>query len=238
MTRASEFAGRLAVVTGGGRGIGKAIAQGLAQRGAQVHVFDREAATDMSPRCTHHKVDVSRLEDVENAMRSLPAKPTLLVNNAGITRDRSLLKMDADEWHAVISVNLTGAFNMIRAAAPLMIAEGSGRIVNISSINGLRGKFGQGNYAAAKAGLIGLTKTAARELGPKGITVNAVAPGMVTTDMTLALPEEFRQRALDEAVLAELPAPEDVAEAVIFLLSDGARRITGQVLKVDSGQYI
>jgi acetoacetyl-CoA reductase/3-oxoacyl-[acyl-carrier protein] reductase len=146
--------------------------------------------------------------------------------------------MSDDEWDSVLSVNLTGAFHMIRALAPAMRVAGYGRIVNITSINGIRGKFGQANYCASKAGLIGLTKTLARELGPKGITVNAVAPGMVMTDMALALPPEFVEKAKAEAVLPELATPGDIANTVLFLLSDAARMITGEVIRVDAGQYI
>ena len=230
--------GRLAVVTGGVRGIGRAVADALVAAGAEVHVFDREPAPGNAMDFASHSVDVADGDSVARAFTDLPRAATLLVNNAGITRDRSLAKMSDAEWRDVIAVNLTGAFNMVRAAIPGMAAEGHGRIVNITSINGLRGKFGQANYSASKAGLIGLTKTAARELGPKGITVNAVAPGMVLTEMTLALPEAFRDRALAEAVLPALAEPGDIAAAVLFLLSDAARRITGQVLQVDSGQYI
>ena len=172
------------------------------------------------------------------ALDAMDAPPTLLVNNAGITRDRSLIKMSDEEWRDVLDVNLTGAFNTIRALAPGMAEAGGGRVVNITSINGLRGKFGQANYSAAKAGMIGLTKTAARELGRKGITVNALAPGMVMTDMAHKLPEEFIRKAKDEGVLGRLSEPDDIANAVLFLLSDAARSITGQVLQVDSGQYI
>ncbi len=171
-------------------------------------------------------------------MTEFPQAPTLLVNNAGITRDRTIAKMNDADWAAVLNVNLTGTFNMIRAVAPRMAEQRFGRIVNITSINGLRGKFGQGNYAAAKAGLIGLTKTAARELGPKGITVNAVAPGMVMTDMARALPEETLHTAFSELVLSDFPEPQDIGNAVLFLLSDAARHITGEILRVDSGQYI
>jgi acetoacetyl-CoA reductase/3-oxoacyl-[acyl-carrier protein] reductase len=146
--------------------------------------------------------------------------------------------MSDDEWQSVLSVNLTGAFNVVRALAPTMREAGYGRIVNITSINGIRGKFGQANYSAAKAGLIGLTKTLARELGPRGVTVNAVAPGMVMTEMAKALPEEFLAKARAESVLPELALPEDIANAVLFLLSDGARMITGEVIRVDAGQYI
>jgi acetoacetyl-CoA reductase/3-oxoacyl-[acyl-carrier protein] reductase len=231
-----DFTGRVAIVTGGARGIGRAIAEALVAGGAVVHVFDR--AGEALPGATLHDVDIADSGAVERAVSGLAPSADLLVNNAGITRDRSILKMSDDDWQAVLQVNLTGAFNLLRATAPAMVAAGYGRIVNVVSINGLRGKFGQANYVAAKAGLIGLTKTAAREFGPKGVTVNAVAPGMVLTDMALQLPAEFRQKALDESVLKRLPEIDDIAAAVLFLLSDQARMITGQVLKVDSGQYI
>ena len=231
------FEGRTALVTGGARGIGRGIAERLAAGGASVHVFDREAGPP-ARGVAFHPVDITDTGAVAAAVAGLPAPPLLLVNNAGITRDRSLLKMSDGEWDAVIGVNLTGAFHVLRAAAPAMVSAGYGRVVNVVSINGLRGKFGQANYAASKAGLVGLTKTAARELGPKGITVNAVAPGMVLTEMTLALAAEFRQKALDESVLKKLPEVEDIAAAVLFLLSDAARMITGEVIRVDAGQYI
>lgn len=231
-----EMHDRIALVTGAARGIGRSIADALAAAGAQVYGFDIGEPGDFP--YNHVTVDVSRSEAVEEAVSSLPAVPALLVNNAGITRDRTLAKMSDEEWAAVLSVNLTGVFNLIRAVAPRMAARGYGRIVNITSINGLRGKFGQGNYAAAKAGLIGLTKTAAREFGRKGVTVNAVAPGMVLTEMAQRVPPEVLERARREAVLPELTRPEDVAAAVLFLLSDDARSITGEVLRVDSGQYI
>jgi acetoacetyl-CoA reductase/3-oxoacyl-[acyl-carrier protein] reductase len=234
-----NFDGRLAIVTGGCRGIGQAIARQLAQAGAKVHVFDREAARDEAyPSIAVHAVDVADSAGVSRAVQGLPEPALLLVNNAGITRDRRIVNMSDDEWSAVIGVNLTGAFNMIRAVAPGMTAAGYGRIVNVASINGLRGKFGQANYTAAKAGMIGLTKTAARELGPKGITVNVIAPGMVTTAMSLAAPEEIRARALAETVIGRLAEPDDIAAAALFLLSDGARCVTGEVLRVDGGQYI
>ena len=208
-------------------------------RGAQVHVFDPAPNTGGSDAgLVHHLVDVSDPKSVSDAVAELPPNTNLLINNAGITRDRSLAKMSDEEWQSVISVNLTGAFHMIRAMVPLMRAAGSGRIVNIASINGLRGKFGQANYSAAKAGLIGLTKTSARELGRKNVTVNAVAPGLVLTDMTLRMPEQFRNEALAEMALSHAAEPKDIAYAVLFLLSDAARMITGEVLKVDGGQYI
>ncbi len=234
-----EFAGRIAVVTGGARGIGLAIVRALVDRGAQVHVFDLaqgEEAAGVPYR--FHPVDVSDSGAVSAAVAALPSPAAFLVNNAGITRDRSAVHMSDEEWQAVLSVNLTGAFHMVRALAPAMRKAGYGRIVNIASINGLRGKFGQANYCASKAGLIGLTKTLARELGPKGITVNAVAPGMVMTEMTRSLPEEVIARAKAESVLPDLAVPEDVAGVVCFLLSDGARMVTGEVIRVDAGQYI
>jgi 3-oxoacyl-[acyl-carrier protein] reductase len=237
MAGAYRFDGKPALVTGAARGLGRAIAEALAGLGADVHGFDREAGPPVDG-ITFHPVDIADARSVNAAVAALPAPPLLLVNNAGITRDRSLLKMSDEEWDAVVEVNLGGAFRVLRAVAPGMVAAGYGRVVNIASINGLRGKFGQANYSASKAGLIGLTKAAARELGPKGVTVNAIAPGMVLTEMTLALAPEHRQRALDEAVLKRLPEPEDVSAAVLFLLSDAARMITGEVIRVDAGQYI
>ncbi|HET9717900.1 MAG TPA: 3-oxoacyl-ACP reductase FabG [Pseudolabrys sp.] len=234
-----DFSNHRAIVTGGSRGIGRTIADELGLAGAQVHVFDVTAPDDVDAfphRFT--QIDISDSNAVKVATESLPQAQTLLVNNAGITRDRSIAKMSDNEWAAVIGINLTGAFNMIRAVAPIMVKQGFGRIVNISSINGLRGKFGQANYTAAKAGLIGLTKTAAREFGKKNITVNAVAPGMVMTDMARALPNEILAKAADEAALPALADPRDVSNAVLFLLSDAARAITGEVLRVDAGQYI
>ena len=232
-----DFRGHCAVVTGASRGIGRAIADALGEAGAQVHTFDVGEPEGSFPH-RFLRIDIADTNAVKAAIAGLPQPPTLLVNNAGITRDRSIAKMSDADWAAVLNVNLTGAFNMIRAVAPLMVEHGFGRIVNITSINGLRGKFGQANYAAAKAGVIGLTKTAAREFGKKGVTVNAVAPGMVMTDMARALPEEIVARAAVEAALPTLAEPRDISDAVLFLLSDGARAITGEVLRVDAGQYI
>jgi 3-oxoacyl-[acyl-carrier protein] reductase len=234
-----DFRGHQVIVTGGCRGIGRAIADALGEAGAQVYVFDVEKPEHLDS-FPHRfvQIDIADSNAVKAAVAKLPQAPTLLVNNAGITRDRSIAKMSDGDWAAVLSVNLTGAFNMIRAVAPLMAGRTFGRIVNITSINGMRGKFGQANYAAAKAGLIGLTKTAAREFGKKNITVNAIAPGMVMTDMARALPQEIVRKAADEAVLPVLADPHDISNAVLFLLSDAARAITGEVLRVDAGQYI
>ena len=227
---------RQAVVTGGAKGIGRCIAETLAQAGARVHVLDLDPCE--SGELESYQVDISDSADVARVVSELPSGISMLVNNAGITRDRTLVKMSDEEWKSVLDINLSGTFHMIRALAPRIGECGNGRIVNITSINALRGKFGQSNYTSAKAGMIGLTKTAARELGPRGITVNAVAPGMVLTDMARALPENILERARSETVLGKLTAPADVADAVLFLLSDAAKMITGEVLRVDAGQYI
>ena len=231
--------GRVAVVTGGARGIGLSITRALLDHGARVHVFDVSPGEGAdAARYRYHAVDVSDSASVAAAVTAIPDEVSLLVNNAGIARDRTLVNMSDEEWNSVLSVNLTGAFLVARALAPAMRKAGYGRIVNIASINGMRGKFGQANYSASKAGLIGLTKALARELGPKGITVNAVAPGMVLTDMARGLPEEVVARAKAESVLPDLARPEDVAYLVLFLLSGAAGRITGEVIRVDAGQYI
>lgn len=230
--------GRQALVTGGGRGLGRAIAEALAAAGASVSVLDMAMGEPFPPGIVGLTADIRDRDAVEDVIGALPAAPQLLVNNAGITRDRTIARMSKEEWHDVLDVNLTGAFNLIQACLPGMVECGFGRIVSISSINGLRGKFGQANYSASKAGLIGLTKTAAREFGRKGITVNAVAPGMVLTDMVRKLPAKFRDQAIAESSLGQLAEPDDIANAVLFLLSDAARMITGQVLQVDAGQCI
>lgn len=232
-----NFKGRVAVVTGGTRGIGLAIARGLVANGAKVHVFD-VAPGETQELYEFHQVDIADSSSVNLAVKEISEHVTLLVNNAGITKDRSIVKMTDEEWQQVLSVNLTGAFNVVRALAPGMREAGHGAIVNISSINGLRGKFGQANYCASKAGLVGLTKTLARELGPYGVTVNCVAPGLVMTEMAKAMPEEILAKSKSECVLPEVATPEDIANVVLFLLSDRARMITGEVIKVDSGQYI
>ncbi len=239
MSRFLKLEGRVAVVTGGSSGIGLAITRALMDQGVRVHVFDIAGGEGLlEVPCQFHEVDISEAKAVNQAVARISESVTLLVNNAGITRDRSTLKMSDEEWTSVLSVNLTGAFNLVRAVAPGMVQARYGRIVNITSINGMRGKFGQANYSASKAGLIGVTKTWAREFGPKGITVNAVAPGMVMTPMALALPEEVLEKAMEEGVLPELAEPQDIANAVLFLLSDAARMITGEVIRVDAGQYI
>jgi len=244
-----KLSGRVAIVTGTSRGIGRAISRALARQGATVVGADRngnaarvaDEIVAAGGRASGETVDVTDAPAVAAMVARVVeqfGRVDVLVNNAGITRDQLVLRVKPEDWDAVLATNLTAAFTCAQAVLRPMIKQRAGRIISIGSVVGQSGNAGQASYAASKAGLIGLTKTAARELGPKGITVNAVAPGMVMTEMAKALPEEIRKKALDEAVLGTLASPEDIANAVLFLLSDAARCITGEVLRVDSGQYI
>lgn len=243
-----DLQGKVAIVTGGGAGIGRAIAVDLAAHGADVMIVDRREADAMvdeirklGRRAAFAQADVSSFADASRAVAAAVeqlGRVDILVNNAGINKDGVVWKMTEEQWDAVIDVNLKGCFNFIRAVAPVFKDQGSGKIVNITSINGMRGKFGQANYAASKAGIIGLTKTAARELGKFNVNVNAVAPGMIETEMMRVLPQEVKDKAVAETVLERIGQPDDIAHAVTFLCSDCARHITGEVIKVDGGQYI
>jgi len=239
---------KVALVTGGGAGIGRAIAIDLAMHGADVMIVDRQSADQVideikkiGRKVFAAQADVSSFNDSSRAvavtLESL-GRLDLLINNAGINKDGVVWKMTEEQWDAVIDVNLKGCFNFIRAVAPIFKDQKSGKIVNITSINGLRGKFGQANYAASKAGIIGLTKTVARELGKFNVNVNAVAPGMVETEMMRVLPQDVKDKSISETVLERVAQPEDIAHVVTFLCSDYARHITGEVIKVDGGQYI
>jgi 3-oxoacyl-[acyl-carrier protein] reductase len=244
MTRGITLTGKTALVTGSTRGIGRAVAGTLYEAGAQVVVVGRDVeraravASELGERATGVGCDVSDLTQVESAVQA--AEKTfgpvdILVNNAGITRDNLLLRMSEEEWAAVLQANLTGAFHTVKAVLRGMMKRKGGRIVNVTSIIGLTGNKGQANYAASKAGLIGFTKSVAKEYGSRGILANAVAPGFIDTDMTAALPEEARAAMLGGIVLGRFGRPEDVADAVLFLVSDLAGYITGQVLVVDGG---
>ncbi len=226
-----------ALVTGGCGGIGRGIVSMLVADGFEVGVLDLQL--DESQQVWGRAVDVSDSTQVNTAISEF-AKDGIdsLVNNAGIVLDNVSWKMTDDEWQQVIDVNLTGVFNCCRAAIPFMRSANKGSIVNIASINGMRGKFGQSNYSAAKAGVIGLTKTLAKETAKFNITVNAIAPGMIETKILEGMSESQRVAALSEILLGRIGTVEDVAGAVAFLCSDRARFITGEVLKVDGGQYI
>lgn len=243
--------GKAAIVTGGSLGIGAAIAVDLASHGADVAINYRRHDTEakavvakiesLGRRGLAVKADVSSLADAERMVKEVLerfGRLDILVNNAGINWDGVVWKMTEEQWDAVIDIDLKGCFNYIRAVAPIFREQESGKIVNITSINALRGKFGQTNYSAAKAGIIGLTKAVAKELGRHNVNVNAVAPGMIETEMMKDIPEKFKRVAIEETVFGRLGRPEDVAHVVTFLCSEAARHITGEVIKVDGGQYI
>jgi 3-oxoacyl-[acyl-carrier protein] reductase len=240
-----------AIVTGGSMGIGTALCRELADRGANVAFtyrrHEEEAmalARDIEGKgrkAIAARVDVSSFAEAQALVADVVEKwgrLDILVNNAGMNQDGVVWKMTEEKWDNVLSVNLKGYFNFIRHAAPLFKAQKSGKIVNVTSINGLRGKFGQSNYSASKAGIIGLTKAVARELGAFGINVNAVAPGLIETAMMKEAPESVKEAALAEIVLKRLGKPEEVASVVAFLVSDLSRHITGEVIQVSGGQYI
>ncbi len=240
-----------AILTGGSVGIGCSIAPALARAGANVALNYRRHADEANQivadiekigrKGLAVKADVSSFDDAQAMVKTVVdefGSVDILVCNAGINRDGVIWKMTELQCDEVIDINLNGYFNYIRAVAPYFREQKYGRIVNITSINGMRGKFGQSNYAASKAGIIGLTKTVARELGSSRVTVNAIAPGMIMTDMAKKLEQKWLDIATAETVLNKLGEPEDVANLVVFLSSDAAGHITGQVISVDGGQYI
>ena len=240
--------GKNAIITGGARGIGRAIAETLAQRGAQLVIADREltlaetTAKEIAAACGVQAiaipVDVSNgnsaKEMVDQSLASM-GHIDILVNNAGVTRDNLLMRMSEDEWDTVLNINLKGAFNCSKAVIRSMMKQRYGRIVSVSSVSGLVGQAGQANYSASKAGVIGFTKAIAREVASRGITVNAVAPGLVPTTLTADLPEDVRDYIIKVTPMARLGKPEEIAYAVAFLASDEAAYITGQVIAVDGG---
>jgi len=242
---------RNAIVTGGSIGIGAAIALKLAQCGANVAINFRKHSDEadkvveqiqaLGVKSIAIQADVSNHKDAKKMVDKVVKEfggIDILVNNAGINWDGVIWKMQEEQWDAVINTNLKGYFNYISAVAGIFRDQKSGRIINITSINGLRGKFGQANYSASKAGIIGLTKTIAKELGKYNVTSNAVAPGLIETDMMRNADEIVKEKAIAEIVLGKMGQPEDIANLVAFLSSDLANHITGEVIKVDGGQYI
>jgi 3-oxoacyl-[acyl-carrier protein] reductase len=247
MAASIDLTGKTALVTGSTRGIGLAIAQSLYGAGARVAVIGRDldrarsVATGLGERAVGVACDVADAAQVEAAVAATEralGPIDVLVNNAGVTRDNILLRLTDEDWDAVLDANLKGAFHTIRASIKGMMKRRAGRIINISSIVGLIGNKGQANYAASKAGLIGLTKSVAKEYASRNILANCIAPGFIQTEMTDALPAEARATLLEEIALGRLGRPEDVAGTVLFLASDLAGYITGQVLVVDGGMVI
>ncbi len=239
--------GQVAIITGGGRGIGKATAQLFAQEGASVVIAELdetagnaavESIKAAGGKALFVQTNVATRSDAANMVaQTIEAfgKVDILINNAGITRDKSLKKMSEEEFDQVIAVNLKGVFNCTKEVAPHMVEAGYGRIINAASIVGVYGNFGQTNYAAAKAGVIGMTKTWMRELGPKGITVNAIAPGFIETDMIKTIPDEIIKGMVASTPVKRAGKPEDIAQAYLYLASDAASFVTGVVLHVDGG---
>jgi 3-oxoacyl-[acyl-carrier protein] reductase len=242
-----DFDKKTVIITGSARGIGKIIAEKFAAMGANVVISDIEleqaeaTAGEIGGTAFGVKANVTDQDDIDNLFEKTKkefGQIDIVVNNAGITRDSLMIRMSEKDWDMVLDINLKGSFLVTKTAAKYMMKQRYGRIVNISSVVGLTGNAGQANYSASKAGMIGLTKSAAKELGGRGITVNAIAPGFIATDMTENLPEEAKEGFLGRVLIKRPGTPEDVASAVLFLASDEASYITGQVLAVDGGLTI
>jgi 3-oxoacyl-[acyl-carrier protein] reductase len=244
------LSGKTALVTGGGRGIGKAIALELAGQGADVAVSDIDPAAAQAAaaevqafgvRSVAVRADVSKADEVEAMVQQVVqglGKIDILVNNAGVTRDTLLMRMDEKDWDLVLNVNLKGAFLCTKAVSRLLMRQRSGKIVNIASVVGLTGNAGQANYSASKAGLIGFTKSIARELASRNVQVNAVAPGFIETEMTTHLPQEAKDAFLNQIPMKRPGTPQDVARVVVFLASPASDYVTGQVIPIDGGMVM
>ncbi|MEE9192019.1 MAG: 3-oxoacyl-[acyl-carrier-protein] reductase [Candidatus Aerophobetes bacterium] len=239
--------GKVAIVTGGGQGIGRCIALRLAKEAAKIAIFDlnrqlaravvEEIVTDKT-EAVSFQVDVGSMEEVKQAVNQTIDKfrhIDILVNNAGINKDKLLLRMEDEDWGRVLQTNLTGTFNCMKVVLRSMVKNRYGRIVNVSSVVGIRGNVGQANYAASKAGIIGLTKSVAREVARYGVTVNAVAPGFIDTPMTRKLGEEKRQEFISQIPMGREGTPEEVADAVSYLVREEAAYITGEIVRIDGG---
>ena len=245
-----DLTNKVAIITGASQGIGKGMAETFSKAGAHVACVSRnkdnlksvaENLIKNGGAASFYTCDVSSLDAFQNTIREIVENHDsvdILVNNAGVCKDKLIMRMSEDDWNKVININLNGAFNGIKAVSQIMIKQRAGRIINISSIVGLIGNPGQANYAASKAGLIGLSKSAAKELAPRGITVNAIAPGYIATDMTDQITDQAKESLITKIPLGRIGSPSDIAASALFLASDEAEYITGQTLTVDGGMVM
>ena len=245
-----DLTNKVAIITGASQGIGKGMAETFAKAGAHVACVSRnkdnlksvaDSLIKNGGAASFYTCDVSSLDAFQNTIKEIAenhGSVDILVNNAGVCKDKLIMRMSEDEWNKVININLNGAFNGIKAVSQIMIKQRAGRIINISSIVGLIGNTGQANYAASKAGLIGLSKSAAKELAPRGITVNAIAPGYIATDMTDQITGQAKESLITKIPLGRIGSPSDIAASALFLASDEAGYITGQTLTVDGGMVM
>ena len=245
-----DLTNKVAIITGASQGIGKGMAETFSKAGAHVACVSRnkdnlKSVADSLIKnggvASFYTCDVSSLDAFQNTIKEIAenhGSVDILVNNAGVCKDKLIMRMSEDDWNKVININLNGAFNGIKAVSQIMIKQRAGRIINISSIVGLIGNPGQANYAASKAGLIGLSKSAAKELAPRGITVNAIAPGYIATDMTDQITDQAKESLITKIPLGRIGSPSDIAASALFLASDEAGYITGQTLTVDGGMVM